>query len=833
MALRRNTLYYFLLISSTFFPCKHFSFAIETINSPTQLIRDLDSVTSLNQIFRLGFFSPNNSTNRYIGIWYVTLPGEVVVVWVANRENPLTDSAGVLRISTDGNLVLLDGKQNIIWTTNVSVPANRSEAALLDSGNLVLRESGRILWQSFDHPTHTFLQEMKISSNIKTGEKHVLTSWKSNSDPSEGRFRMELEPLNIPQAQIVVWNGSRRHWRTGPWSGTTFIGVEDMVSPDYGKGFTMVRDDQRGNVYVFFSYSQDPFSVRYVLNWTGQFSEMYFNKEENGWFQNSKWPGNECDYYGKCGSFAICNELAAQTCKCLKGYVPQSIEEWSMGNWSSGCRRKMVLQCERNNTTPKEGNKGDGFLKYERMKVPDFLNWVGVGDMEDCSKECLINCSCTAYSYVSGIGCMLWHGDLIDMSMFSATGVDLYIRVAYSEHDKNKPTKLAIKIAVPAGLVIVAFCWIISWRWMQKQKGKSGVIDTLLNESEKLLELSYGGKLEESEPHLFKYENLQIATNNFSEANKLGEGGFGSVYKGKLLSGEEIAVKRLSKSSGQGAEEFKNEVTVISRLQHRNLVKLLGFCIEVEEKMLIYELVPNNSLDAFLFDQKKKVLLNWRKRFEIIEGIARGVLYLHRDSRLKVIHRDLKPSNILLDKNLNPKISDFGMARIFGVDEHQSNTRRVVGTYGYMSPEYGLKGIFSEKSDVYSFGVLLLEVVTGRRNIDFYHHEESVSLIRQVWELWNEDRAQEVIDSTISETSSKEEVLRCIHVGLLCVQDIAKDRPTMPSVLWMLSRDVTRLPAPNQPAFIGLHVTSCSGSCDGNCKKCSINKLSITELGGR
>ncbi|KAF8411257.1 hypothetical protein HHK36_003804 [Tetracentron sinense] len=326
---------------------------------------------------------------------------------------------------------------------------------------------------------------------------------------------------------------------------------------------------------------------------------------------------------------------------------------------------------------------------------------------------------------------------------------------------------------------------------------------------------------------LFNFENMVIATNNFHVANKLGQGGFGPVYKGKLLDGREIAVKRLSRSSGQGIVEFKNEVAVISKLQHRNLVRLLGCCTEGGEKMLIYEYMPNKSLDAFLFDPTKQELLDWRKRFHIVEGIGRGILYLHRDSRLKIIHRDLKASNILLDKELNPKISDFGMARIFGGDQDQANTRRVVGTYGYMSPEYAMEGQFSEKSDVFSFGVLLLEIVAGRRNSSFSHHEESLSLMRYAWKLWNEDKIFALVDPTIYDPCFETEVLRCIHVGLLCVQEFARDRPTVSTILAMLSSEIATLPTPKQPAFTERLISSYTDSSPQ--RLCSANDVDDKE----
>ncbi|OIT33218.1 g-type lectin s-receptor-like serinethreonine-protein kinase [Nicotiana attenuata] len=211
-------------------------------------------------------------------------------------------------------------------------------------------------------------------------------------------------------------------------------------------------------------------------------------------------------------------------------------------------------------------------------------------------------------------------------------------------------------------------------------------------------------------------ETILAATDNFSNANKLGQGGFGPVYKGIFPGQTEIAVKRLSTHSGQGIDEFKNEVTLIAKLQHRNLVRLSGYCINTTEQILLYEYMPNKSLDTFIFHGERCQLLDWEKRYDIILGIARGIAYLHHDSRLRIIHRDLKASNVLLDEEMNPKISDFGLARIVEGKGTEANTKKVVGTYGYMSPEYALDGLFSIKSDVFSFGVVLLEIVSGRRN---------------------------------------------------------------------------------------------------------------------
>ncbi|CAL9226552.1 unnamed protein product, partial [Arabidopsis halleri] len=298
----------------------------------------------------------------------------------------------------------------------------------------------------------------------------------------------------------------------------------------------------------------------------------------------------------------------------------------------------------------------------------------------------------------------------------------------------------------------------------------------------------------------FDFKAIEFATNNFQKSNKLGHGGFG---EGTFPNGTEVAVKRLSKTSGQGEQEFKNEVLLVAKLQHRNLVRLLGFSVEGEEKILVYEYMPNKSLDYFLFDHKKRGQLDWRKQYKIIRGITRGILYLHQDSRLTIIHRDLKANNILLDADMNPKIADFGMARNFRVDQTEDNTGRVVGTFGYMPPEYVANGQFSMKSDVYSFGVLILEVIVGKKSSSFHEIDGSVgNLVTYVWRLWNNESFLELVDPAMGESYDKDEVIRCIHISLLCVQENPADRPTMSIVFQMLTNTFLTLPVPQSPGFV-------------------------------
>ncbi|XVF31200.1 hypothetical protein REPUB_Repub16aG0125000 [Reevesia pubescens] len=370
--------------------------------------------------------------------------------------------------------------------------------------------------------------------------------------------------------------------------------------------------------------------------------------------------------------------------------------------------------------------------------------------------------------------------------------------------DSGRRNRAWIPIAIPVSAVtVVVLLGPVIWYMCRRNKHKE---EKANSQEVRLIRLRDGRKgndnaydalqgenqMESQELPLFPLDVTLEATQHFSDENKLGEGGFGPVYKGMLADGREIAVKRLSKTSGQGLREFKNEVTVIARLQHKNLVRLLGCCLEGNELLLIYDFMPNKSLDVHLFDSTRSVQLDWKTRVTIINGIARGLLYLHEDSRLKIIHRDLKASNVLLDHEMNPKISDFGMARIFGVNQNEANTNRVVGTYGYMAPEYAMEGLFSVKSDVFSFGVLLLEIISGRKNGGFYLSEHGLSLLNYTWKLWCEEQALELMDPVLVQSCDQVEVLKYIHIGLLCVQEDPADRPIMSSSV-LIHRDLNIL----------------------------------------
>ncbi|KAK1437915.1 hypothetical protein QVD17_03715 [Tagetes erecta] len=751
--------------------------------------------------FALGFFTLNNSTSTYLGIWYNTIPN-LTTIWVANRESPIpNNSPPVFRLSADGNLVVLSGK-NIIWTSNVSAIISNihsADAVLLDNGNLVLRHGEKEVWHSFDHPSDTVVSGMKLSSNRKTGQRIILTSWVNDQDPRPGAFSLGIDP---DRYQLYILKEGKLYWRSNVYAAsysyaTGFVKFDQGVSAYLS---FVIEDDE---VYGVYSISSDSVNTRFTLVPNGHIQLIVWVKTT--WLVLYQTPLVTCDLYNRCGPFAACHkDESISQCQCLIGFDPKSPDEWSSGNWTGGCVRKKPLRCD----------TGDKFLKYEGMKLPDYAVNKGKKSVVNCENECVRNCSCLAYAYENvkdevGVACLNWFTELVDIATNSSTGHDLFVRVHNSEivNDTQEHTSIHIRkhlvaVVVAAAIVSVLLLLIsvFGYLWRRKRLLRKERIKNELIGFDSMCTASGDGR-NNAELVSFSLKSVLAATSSFSVKNMLGEGGFGPVYKGSLPGERQVAVKRLSTRSSQGREEFLNELKLIAKLQHTNLVRLLGCCVEEDEKILMYEYMPNRSLDRFLFDPSESVHLDGSTRFKIIEGIAQGLLYLHKYSRLRVIHRDLKASNVLLDETMTPKISDFGLARIFGMNQIEDKTNRVVGTYGYMAPEYALHGRYSEKSDVFSFGVLLLEIVTGKRNSGSDCTEDAVTVSEWAWENWMEGRGVELIDPAMRDTCNPQQAVKCINIGLLCVQEIMDERPTMSEVVVMLSNETATVPLPKKPAF--------------------------------
>ncbi|KOM49474.1 hypothetical protein LR48_Vigan08g030100 [Vigna angularis] len=665
----------------------------------SESIQDDNTLVSANGITEVGFFSPGNSTRRYLGIWYKNV-SPFTVVWVANRNTPLQNKSGVLKLNEKGILVLLNATNHTIWSSsNISSKAgNNPIAQLLDSGNFVVKKGQEanddgVLWQSFDHPSDTFMPGMKIGWNLETDLETFLSSWKSFDDPAVGEYALKMNLSGYPQ--MMKFKGPDKVFRGGSWNGLSLV---ENPGPTYGTSPRFVLNEKEA--YYEYGIEESSGFIIYTLTPSGTGEILFWTTQARTQQVLSSGEQDQCENYAFCGANSICNyDGNHPSCECLRDYVPKSPDQWNISIWLSGCVPRNKSNCTNSYT--------DGFWKYTNMKLPDTSSsWFDETiSLDECQQSCLMNCSCTGYSSLNvldgGSGCLLWFDDLVDMRNFSKWGQDFYIRVPASELDHGNDKKNIVGIIVGVtifGLIMTCVC-------------------------------------------------------------------------------------------------------------------ILG--------------IKNP-------DEGKRKFLDWRKRFNIISGIARGLLYLHQDSTLRIIHRDLKPSNVLLDANLDPKISDFGLARLVLGDQVEAKTNRVAGTYGYIPPEYAVRGHFSVKSDVFSYGVIVLEVLCGKKNREFSDPEHCNNLLGHAWKLWSEDRALElVLDEVLEEQCTVFEVIRCIQVGLLCVQQRPEDRPDMSSVVLMLNGDKL-LPNPKAPAFYTeIDDVSKANSPSANHKPFSDNELSITVLNPR
>ncbi|CAI0550330.1 unnamed protein product [Linum tenue] len=464
----------------------------------------------------------------------------------------------------------------------------------------------------------------------------------------------------------------------------------------------------------------------------------------------SKWsliwqePRDQCRVFAFCGAFGSCDIASSPPCSCLTGFVPKSPQAWSLRDYSDGCVRKFPLGCE----TSEGDKKNDRFVEgYELPDKGGQLSVGGssysVGSAQQCESICSYSCSCTAYAYQANV-CSIWSGELFNLLKLQNDRYSqpVYTRLAALENE-TLGSRSNLKTAVGSIAILVIVVALVSITRRNRRKRKAA--KNYMAEIEKNKYGIGGGDGQNNDTQLSfsSLKDVLVATDNFSEANKLGEGGFGPVYKGKLSGDQEVAMKRLSKKSGQGLEEFMNELRLIAKLQHTYLVRLLGCCVERDEKILIYD--------------------------------------------------------------------------------------------GYMSPEYAFYGQFSEKSDVFSYGVLLLEIVSGRRNTDFYDPEIPFSLVCWAWELWKEGKPEGLIDPAVKDTCVNHvEAVKFIHVGLLCVQEVPGDRPTMSSVAQMLSSsDSQSFPLPGEPAFNTRRAVAVVESGDQVRVNCSNNQLTMSLPIGR
>ncbi|XP_028796042.1 G-type lectin S-receptor-like serine/threonine-protein kinase At2g19130 [Neltuma alba] len=751
------------------------SLAADTISANQTLSGD-QTIISSGGVFELGFFKPGNSSNYYIGIWYKKI-SQRTIVWVANRDSPVSDKNSAKLVVSNGNLILLNGSQIPVWSTNLTSTTSKSVVAvLLDSGNLVLRdkpESSENLWQTFDNPTDTWLPGGKIKLDNKTKKPQYLTSWKNEDDPATGLFSLELDPKGTT-SYLILWNKSEEYWTSGPWNGQIFSLVPEMRA-NFLYNFTFVSNENES----YFTYSMYNSSIisRFVMGISGQIQQLSWLESTKQWNLFWSQPRRQCEVYAFCGSFGRCNENSQPFCTCLTGFEPKSQTDWDLQDHSGGCVRRTKLQCE-NPTSP--NREKDRFLAMPNVALPKHAKSVRAGEAGECESMCLNNCSCAAYAY-DGNGCSVWNGDLLSLQQLSqddSNGGTLYLKLAASEFSATKRKSreiigIVVGIVGGLGVLLAILLFVIIRRRRIVGKGKS-VEGSLM---------------------AFGYRDLQNATKNFSE--KLGGGGFGSVFRGTLPDSSVIAVKKLE-SISQGEKQFRSEVSTIGTVQHVNLVRLRGFCSEGNRKLLVYDYMPNGSLDAHLFQEKNSKKLEWKLRYQIALGIARGLTYLHEKCRDCIIHCDIKPENILLDSDFGPKVADFGLAKLVGRDFSRVLTT-MRGTRGYLAPEWISGVAITAKADVYSYGMMLFEFVSGRRNSEAsedgqvkFFPTSAANVVIQGGDVLD------LLDPALERNADAEELTRIIKLASWCVQDEESHRPSMGQIVQILEGvlDVNLPPIP-------------------------------------
>nr|GME02642.1 G-type lectin S-receptor-like serine/threonine-protein kinase At2g19130 [Ipomoea batatas] len=530
------------LIFLSFSLTAHLSHGADTISANQSLSGDQTIVSSGGGNFELGFFKPGKASRYYIGIWYKKVSTQTVV-WVANRETPVSDKTSAELKIVDGNLVLLNESKISIWSTNISsssASSNSVSAILQDDGNLILSDgssSKSPLWQSVDNPAHTWLPGGKLSYNKITKQKQLLTSWKNSEDPAPGLFSLELDP--VEKQYLIRWNRSEQYWTSGAWNGRIFSLVPEMRL-NYIYNFTYIDNENQS----YFTYSVYDTSIisRFIMDVSGQIKQLTWLESNKEWNLFWSQPRQQCEVYAYCGAFATCNQNSLPFCNCLSGFQHKSDVDWSRNDFSGGCARSTRLQCDSNDT---KGGRQDKFMPYPQMRLPEHSQSVNVGSSSDCESFCLGNCSCSAYAYDSN-QCLIWNGEiqnLVQLAQNDGSGRTINVRLAASEFASGKSNKGAVIGAVAGAiagvLVVIGVVFIVFWRRRQHLIGTAKAMEGSLA--------------------AFSYRDLQYATKNFSE--KLGGGGFGSVFKGTLPDSTVIAVKKLE-SISQGEKQFRTETVL-------------------------------------------------------------------------------------------------------------------------------------------------------------------------------------------------------------------------------------------------------------------------------
>ncbi|KAG2572084.1 hypothetical protein PVAP13_7KG148000 [Panicum virgatum] len=590
--------------------------------------------------------------------------------------------------------------------------------------------------------------------------------------------------LGLAGVVRMLWNASVPYWSSGDWNEQYqyFSSVPGMAARHLF-AFTFVDDSRE----VSFAYHlrNEADDVYTFLDVSGQRKVLLWQESTQEWIEIYRHPELRCDAHAACGPFALCDDDAASPspCSCLRGFSVAAPGDWEQGDRTAGCQRDVPLDCGVGGNGSAAGPAADRFYAVAAVRLPYDPRSVPVGSAAECEQACLSTCSCSAYSFGAG-GCSVWLGGLINVRHLqvadaaAGNGEVLHLRLSAKEFQTRKRSRgMVIGGAIAAGAAALGVSVLVLVL----------VVTARRNRRQHHRQHCDGGLI------AFRYRDLQRATGDFSD--KIGAGGFGSVFKGSLDASTAIAVKRLH-GSCRAEKQFRAEVGSIGILQHTNLVKMIGFCCERDRRLLVYEHMPNLSLDVHLFrgggGGGAAAALSWGTRYRVALGVARGLAYLHESCRDCVIHCDVKPQNILLDGSFRPKIADFGMAKLMARDLSRVLTT-ARGTVGYLAPEWISGMPVTPKVDVYAYGMVLLEIVSGRMNSEACRggggeddDDEVVYFPVLVARRLVEGDVMCLVDWRLGGDAVVEEVERACKVACWCIQDNEADRPAMGRVVQIL-----------------------------------------------
>ena len=736
---------------------------------------------------------------------FILLNRSPQIVWVANRNRPVKDNA-TLRAEPQKGLTLTDTNGIDAWSTNMSRdPISRM--TLKADGNLVLfNSSGSIAWSSFNNPANTLVVGQTLRGHRR------LKADKSNTNRKIGKFYLTLTTSSL--TGFVQYPKPVAYLRLAP-----FVQLNKNAK---------LRHVEFRSSSIKFTYLQENKYVVLYRNMTETSAIQLLRLDSDGglrvyiWESESGWRGIELwlKDYDKCQFPLACNRYGVCTrggCTCPIG--SDGLEHFTplyptMPN--GGCC--YANDSHLNSTSYSYRLMDFGSLSYFSYFDPTAAT-AGLTELGTCKKACDGNSTCKAAFFMYGRTaseglCYLLpevltiRGEPIKGPKNSTVA---FIKVPIlsvsslpqpsqdGKGDSSRLSPLSIIAKVLAIAISISICAIISRIIWWKIKQRCPVTDCL--------EQVIGG------PMRFSYKELCLATGKFSK--RLGRGGFGAVFKGEQKDGTPIAVKRLD-CVEQGKGEFLAEMQTMGSIHHVNLVKLLGFCADESNRLLVYEYMSNSSLDKWIFSEDRKQELSWETRRRIILDVARGLTYLHEECNKRIAHLDVKPHNILLDENFNAKISDFGLARF--IDRNQSHVvTGMRGTLGYLAPEWQHSRI-TVKVDVYSFGIVVLEVLSGRMNIDYSQEDSDVNLLGILQRKASEDRLTDIIDKKIADSECHEEdILKTIKIASWCLNEDPSKRPNMSTVVKVMEGTM-EIEQNIDFKFAHVLVLSCKSSTIPSCK---------------